>query len=232
MTRDGAGVGAGVATGAGVGAATGAGAIAVFLKDGRTCRPEDADAIRVAVPSEDADGAWRTAQTLPQTLDFSGPGPLNRSLRALVEALGGCRIVLAEAVAGIPYHVFAHSGFEVFESPDASDATLTAILEETRALAAAQAAGTEDPADVPTTPQPTSVCGVYALDLNRMQRAHPDVSTKMALREFLKTDFRELRLTFSHVPPWLAADVALVKATMLSVESSPGTWKVVIRKQA
>jgi hypothetical protein len=202
--------------------------IAVFLREDAPARPEDADAIRVAAPQ--GDGIWRTEKTLPQRLDFTGPGPLNKSLRALVEELGGCRVVLAKAVAGIPYHVFVHSGFEVYESEDASDATLTAILAETKALAAAARAGHEDPADVPTTPQPTSVCGVYALDLGRMQRAHPEVSTKMALKEFLKTDFRELRLTFSHVPPWLAADVALAKATMLSTEPEPGTWKVVIRK--
>ncbi|MDR1815795.1 MAG: hypothetical protein LBR00_03810 [Clostridiales Family XIII bacterium] len=209
--------------------------IAVFVdKAGAPALPEEAVAIRVAAAAEG--GAWRTEKTVPAALDFGGPGPLNKSLRALVAELGGCRIVLAKAIAGIPYHVFVHSGFEVYESEDASDETLTAILEEARALAetarAAEAGDlAEDPEGVPTSPQPTSVCGVYYLDLTRMQKAHPEVTTKMALKDFLRKDFQELRLAFSHVPPWLAADVSACRATMLSTETAPGTWKVVIRKK-
>jgi len=209
--------------------------IAVFLdKDDMPCAPEEATYVRVAVQRQ-TDGSWHTEKTLPSELDFAGPGPLNKSLRALVAELGGCRVVLAKTVAGIPYHVFTHCGFEVFESQDASDATLTAIAEEVRVLQAAtgtpeETEAHENPEDVPITPEPTPIDGVYTLDLIRMQKAHPEVSTKMALREFLKTDFKELRLTFSHVPPWLALDAAEAKATMLSVESEPGRWKIILKK--
>jgi hypothetical protein len=204
--------------------------IAVFAdKEGRPAAPEEAHLVTVYTQQPETD-SWRAEKSFSPTLDFSGPGPLNKSLRILVEQLGGCKIILAKRIAGIPYHVFVHSGFEVFESEDASEEILSAILEETKAISAAEAQDAEDPASVPTRPVPTSICGVYALDLGRMQRAHPEVSTKMALKDFLQTDFKELRLTFSHVPPWLALDVSKIGGSMLSKEAEPGIWKVIIRK--
>jgi hypothetical protein len=54
----------------------------------------------------------------------------------------------------------------------------------------------------------------------------------MALKDFLKGDFKELRLTCGHVPPWLANDISLAGATMTGTPGEAGQIRVVIRKNA
>jgi hypothetical protein len=61
--------------------------------------------------------------------------------------------------------------------------------------------------ECPRCPVETAERGRYFLDLVKLQEAHPEVSSKQALREFLSTSFRDLTLICSHVPPWIEAQL-------------------------
>ncbi|MDR3363505.1 MAG: hypothetical protein LBS91_00920 [Clostridiales Family XIII bacterium] len=203
--------------------------IAALLRgDGALAGAEDAEAVAVYARGAEGAGGWTVGATIPAALDYSSPSALNKTLRALIAGMPDCRIVVGREIAGIPYHVFCRQGFEVFEADVLTDALLADILQD---VAAAAAAPPEEE-DYPTKPLPTSACGIYTLDLVKMQAAHPEVSSKMALKDFLKGDFKELRLTCSHVPPWLANDISLAGATMAGTPTDAGLVRVVIRKKA
>ena len=58
-------------------------------------------------------------------------------------------------------------------------------------------------AAVPTSPVETAN-GIYYLDLIKLQNAHPDISSKKALRAFIdNSPFIRLDLVCSHIPAWL-----------------------------
>jgi hypothetical protein len=197
--------------------------IAVLLSaTGEIASAENADVITVYKKNDDG---WLEDAAFPARLDYTSPTLLHKSLRDLVMDLEDCRIVVGETISGIPYHVLCRHGFAVFEADLLTDELLTDIQKDFE-----EAEETMAEEDVPTRPMPTFECGHYALDLIRLQEVHPEISSKMALRDFLKGDFKELRLTCTHVPPWLANDVALAGATMLTTQSGPGRYKVSIRK--
>jgi hypothetical protein len=53
-------------------------------------------------------------------------------------------------------------------------------------------------------PVETSTPGVYFLDLVALQKECPEVTSKMAMMDFLKnTPFMELHLVCKHIPPWI-----------------------------
>ncbi|MDR2054706.1 MAG: hypothetical protein LBQ10_02365 [Desulfovibrio sp.] len=127
-------------------------------------------------------------------------GMRNR-LRDLVEALGRTRILLAASISGVACSALDQRGFRLCEmdgfSPEEPD-VLDALAE--RASAPARSA----PAPRPVEISP----GVYQCDLLDILGEYPDLSSKKILRPFFnETPFAELRITCSHIPPWLLPEL-------------------------
>ncbi|MDR1777370.1 MAG: hypothetical protein LBR31_06035 [Desulfovibrio sp.] len=145
---------------------------------------------------------WVCTERMPFFLD---PGldlaGMRDKLRALIDSLGQTRILLAASICGVAYSVLDQRGFRLCEmdsfSPEEAD-VLDALVERVVA-----------PVKAPSPPYPAEIApGVYQCDLTEVLREHPDLSTKKVLRPFFdKTPFVELRMAFSHVPPWLLPEL-------------------------
>ena len=118
-------------------------------------------------------------------------------IKALEQLLPQGAVIAGTSISGLAYNEFSHMGFCLCElesfSPDILDA-----------LAAEVAASAEPSAQVPAEPVAGGSPGAYTINLVEVQAAHPEVSSKKALRPFLaSTPFVELEIICSHMPPWL-----------------------------
>ncbi len=129
-----------------------------------------------------------------------GLGAMRLEIAKLIGSLGDCRIAAGSDITGVLYRELDRHGFSIFEIEDCSPETLDGILcdiDEANLFAG-------NLHDTPTKPVETETPGIYHLDLMRLQRDFPEMTSKEALREFLDTTpFYELRLVCQHIPPWL-----------------------------
>lgn len=170
--------------------------IAVFMKESGSAA-SCADASNVAVYERSANG-WITISERYVNLGVERDMPgLRCEIRRLAESLAPCTIVAGTGISGIVYQELDRKGFDIFEIAETGPEVFNAILD-----AVEQSAQSCD--EVPEKPIETEMPGVYFLDLLALQEKHPDISTKMAIKEFVEmTPFFELWLVCSHVPPWI-----------------------------
>ncbi|MDR2420763.1 MAG: hypothetical protein LBD49_01480 [Oscillospiraceae bacterium] len=178
-----------------------------------------------ALVYELAGGRWETRESIEYSPDFKSAGVLRDSLRSLISRLGDCRIVAAREMPGIAYHVFDRMGFAIFEIGEISDGVLSGILADVGERAT-EAGKEEKP---PAFPVPKNGEGRYFIDLIELQASRPEVSSKMALRGFLKTRFEELEIICSHEPPWLEAELDK-KLTLTREEAGERRVRLSIRR--
>ena len=134
---------------------------------------------------------------------------LRREVRALADRLGDCRIAAGMQMTGIIYRELDHSGFSIFEIAALSPDVLDGILQDMRESDRPE----EGPEEI-TQPMETAAPGVYTFDLIQFQNKFPEKSSKQALKNFLEhTPFYELKLTCSHIPPWLEKDYQIETTT-------------------
>ena len=143
-------------------------------------------------------GAWRRLKIIPFTLSgcYELVDMRNR-LRTIEQLLPQGAVIAGTSIAGLAYSELNQMGFCLCElerfSPEILDA-----------LAAEVAASAETSAQVPAEPVAGDSPGAYTINLVEVQAAHPEVSSKKALRPFLaSTPFVELEIICSHMPPWL-----------------------------
>ncbi len=147
---------------------------------------------------------------LEKTVDYerilpSGASKVREAAKHLTEILEECKTVAFGEISGIPYAVFDREGFLIFSIPDYSRETLNGIILDLEEMKQEQQEKLEDAEQI--KPVESEIPGIYFLDLLRIQKTHPELSTKQILQEFLHTTpFMELRLLCSHVPPWIARD--------------------------
>ena len=119
--------------------------------------------------------------------------------RNLILKLDDCKIIASAAVNGLIYNVLDRMRFAIFEIESLDAAMLDKIVNDLYNNLHNINTG----AAVPTSPVETAN-GIYYLDLIKLQHAHPDISSKKALRSFLdNTPFIQLDLVCSHIPAWL-----------------------------
>lgn len=146
--------------------------------------------------------AWRRLKTVPFTL--SGCYELvemRNRLRTIEQHLPQGAVIAGTSISGLAYSELNHMGFCLCElerfSPEILDA-----------LAAEVAASAELTARVSAQPVAGDSPGSYTINLVEVQMAHPEISSKKALRPFLATTpFVELEIICSHMPPWLEGHV-------------------------
>ena len=122
------------------------------------------------------------------------------ALRNIIVALADrfeCRVIVSQKVVGIAYQTLNKSGYEIFEAEAVTDELLDGIIQDILSAQAAQ----DSPPQEPVSPQND---GNYFFDLTRLQKAHPEVSSKQALRGFMQDSaFLSLELVCDHLPPWM-----------------------------
>ena len=134
-------------------------------------------------------------------------------IRKLIDELGDCRIIVSGKLAGIPYHIFDKMGFHIFETGDPPSQELFQYIireiEEAEAKAQASRASAAAASVSALTPVSPDHNGNYYLNLIELQQAHPEISSKKALRQFMEeTVFGRLELICNHIPPWMEAMIA------------------------
>lgn len=122
---------------------------------------------------------WHACDPVPFSLEGCETLPQMRNrLRELAQLLPAGAAIAGASISGLAYNELSRMGFCLCEldhfSPDILDALASEIL--TSAQGGVQ---------VPTAPTPTDMPGVYSINLMEVQAAHPDITSKKALRPFL-----------------------------------------------
>ena len=172
--------------------------IAVFMNDSNIV--DSAASAKCVHVFKKANNTWTVSNILG--IDFStckDISTLRKAVKELVVSLGECRIAAGKQMSGIIYRELDRYGFSIFEIDNAKPEILDGILMDLE-----EAEQSDSALETATTPVETDSPGVYAFDLIQYQRQFPEKSSKQALKEFLEhTPFYELKLTCSHIPPWL-----------------------------
>ena len=188
--------------------------IAIFsTSDGKIASPEEA---REVVIAERAGEIWEEREHIPFSLkiapdlnaatigeaDDDAIEEVRVIMRALIKRIDECRIVVGSSISGLPYQILNRAGFHIFEVDAMSQALLSQIVLDVRT--AKKEVSSES---VGTSPAPMAEKGHWYCNLLKLQEAHPEVSSKMALRDlFKRPDFKALELVCGHVPPWFDRD--------------------------
>ena len=141
---------------------------------------------------------WHAAESVPFTLADCETLPQMRDrLRQLAQLLPAEAAIAGASISGLAYNELSRMGFCLCEldhfSPDILDALASEIL-----------TSAQGEVQVPTAPTPTDMPGLYSINLMEVQAAHPEITSKKALRPFLaSTPFVELEIICGHMPPWL-----------------------------
>lgn len=179
--------------------------IAVLTRDSIPCPAEASTATLLFIRTEEG---WTLAEEIPWHLHPDSASGVRDQVRSLVLELGDCRIVVAQQISGLAYHVFDRMGFQIFEANAVSDGLFDSILSEVDAAEREQS----EAEDI-TGPVPTDETGRWFLDLIALQEKHPEISSKRALRDFLRQNrnLYELTLICSHLPPWLEGELSALR---------------------
>jgi Fe-only nitrogenase accessory protein AnfO len=123
----------------------------------------------------------------------------------LVKELKDCKILVASIITGIPFMLLDKEGFMLCEAEEMSKQLLEEIAYDYEKMKQEKERLSKDPLkDYPTAPFETKEKGVFELDMRKLQKCHPEISSKKALFPFLKEmKFSKLMIYCSHVMPWL-----------------------------
>ena len=149
------------------------------------------------------DHGWRKERTIAVSRAVTESiTQIRRDAQQLAEQILPCKIIAASELSGIPYAVFDAAGFRIFEISELSDNVLDGILEDV--VQAEQSTMLQVKVRQQMRPIETETAGFYYMDLIMLQTENPEISTKMALADFLEnTPFMMLTLRCNHVPPWI-----------------------------
>lgn len=161
---------------------------------------------------------WHACDPVPFSLEGSTAlAQMRARLRHLAHLLPTECAIAGTSISGLAYNELSRMGFCLCEldafSPDILDALASEIL--------ASAQGEEQ---VPTAPTLTDMPGVYSINLMEVQGAHPEITSKKALRPFFdSTPFVELEIVCGHMPPWLEEYLRQHRLTCSRVRQDDGT---------
>jgi hypothetical protein len=149
---------------------------------------------------------WKTVDEIGfEGVTRSSPALTRKNTESLLPLIKDCETLAGGGIAGIPFSVFNRAGFRIFEISAFGDEVFDGIVSDIQDDLNAQAEREKAVADA--GPAETSQPGVYTLDLISLQRKFPEITSKMAMRDFLENAaFEELRLTCRHIPPWIELD--------------------------
>ncbi|MDR2359935.1 MAG: hypothetical protein LBD85_01460 [Oscillospiraceae bacterium] len=175
---------------------------------------------------ERGDAGWSVTAQVDYAIAFSNSALYRDSLRNLILRLGDCKIVCGSAVTGLAYYVFERMGFSVFEVSNIDEAVLGSIIHELRDDGLFSSKESTYSAE----PRETETSGHFFIDLIKLHKFRPEVSSKVALREFIRTaKFRKLEIECSHIPPWIEEQVFTDRRLLCSSsETEPQRFRITI----
>ncbi len=188
---------------------------------------------RVAVYAKN-DGSWYVQEEITECFQkFDAATQMRPLMAALVQEMKGCRILAAAVLTGIPYMVLDKEGFMICEADVFSEQLLEEIaydFEKTCREKSEQQNAAAD--DYPAQPYETKTTGIYTIDLKRLMKAHPDMSSKKALVPFLqKGMFCQLQVICDHVMPWLGQHPVMEGYHYEAVKLEAGGYLLCIEKK-
>ena len=149
-----------------------------------------------------------------------------QALRNIIVELAArfeCRVIVSRKIVGVAYQTLNKSGYEIFEAEAVTDELMDGIIHDILSAQAVQ----DNPAQEPCSPQND---GNYYFDLARLQKAHPEISSKQALRRFMQdAAFLSLELVCDHLPPWME-DMMKERGFLYRPQRENGVHKVSISK--
>ena len=135
-------------------------------------------------------------------------------VRQLLSRFADTRIILSKQINGIAYQVLNRHGYHIFESDSIGD--LDGIVLEIEAVQNEA----QIKKNIHLEPYTKNDDGCYYLNLIELQREHPEISSKKALRRFMEEQtFMELELICQHLPPWMG-DVMTARGLQYRIESA------------
>ncbi len=151
-------------------------------------------------------GVWRERDACSVGLDASGGlSGLRRQMAGVIEMLGGCDIVLAAAVTGVPYFELEKADVAIWEMQGAFEKELLETVLQEAALAE-QARRQVQPAAVPVPEHLGN--GHYRISIKEVQE-NGGATSKQVLQGFLqKGCYEQVDIICAHVPPWLEGEFA------------------------
>lgn len=149
------------------------------------------------------DVLWKKERVVNMTREEKrSVAQIRKDVQLLIEQISPCNIIVARDLSGIPYAAFDMSGFQIFTIQTLSDEILSEIVEEV--FAADREVNLQVRIRHKLGPVEMEAAGNYYMDLVMLQNENPDITTKMALADFLAhTPFLALTIRCDHVPPWI-----------------------------
>jgi hypothetical protein len=189
----------------------------IVAKDGSVCAADEGAEI---VKYGKRNGIWEEDSRVGFRIDLSsGLLAARGSAEEACRSLADCKAVIGTSVAGVPYQIFDRGGLAILEpaSFDPSDLPhLEKLLD-----------GRPESTDA-VGPKAVDSEGNYEMDMISAQNAHPELSSKMLLKEFLeRTPFLSLEVRCRHAPPWIEA----MEDLELSSVNGPDGTLLTIRKK-
>ena len=194
--------------------------IAIYLKNREELCPfSESDSVQIY---EKNDGAWAAGGRFDYKLDLGSLVNLRKSVSKIADSLkeADCNVISGKNLSGAAYTVFDTAGFHIFDIESCDESVFDGVFSEIETAAASA---------VSVTPRETETPGVFFLDLVELQREKPEITSKMALKNFLDTEiFSELSLVCAHVPPWIINDG---RFDIKSSNSNNNVLAVITKKQ-
>jgi len=141
---------------------------------------------------------WKLIRTVEISVSVNSLMDLRQNVMEVIGKLDNCRVLIAQSITGIPYHLLDKSGFVICEAKLFNIQLLDMVYEELTLEKV------EEKIEVASIPQPTDQDGNFFFDLVKLQKYRPDISSKKALIPFLSNElFQSVTIHCSHMMPWL-----------------------------
>jgi Fe-only nitrogenase accessory protein AnfO len=161
---------------------------------------EDEITLRVFSPCLNG---WKEREEYHFSWDHRKPISFLRSeIAALAEKLKDADVIVGKTINGLFYQIFDRKGFVIIEADRFTPELLDQIAKEVELYNKKAENEAFDWRNA--RPKEAQQPGFYFLDLSKLQKKAPQVTSKMALQPFFRdTPFLRLTLRCRHVPRWL-----------------------------
>lgn len=176
------------------------------------------------LPSYEVKNYLKQKESIPQIREF---------IKELILELKDCKILVASILTGIPFMMLDKEGFMICEAEEVSDRLFKEIAYDYAKLEQEKLQLQKTPQkDYPSKPFETKEKGIFELDLGILQECHPQISSKMAIIPFLKSEtFYQLNIYCDHVMPWLEHNPAMQGYQYEVIKRESNGYQICIEKK-
>lgn len=171
-------------------------------------------------------GVWQEERSMPLRLvPGGGLAGLRQQMAAVITFLGGCRVVVAASITGVPYYELEKAGCSLWEMQGQPLDWLEEVLH-----------GEEENANIRPTPVALPVPqdlgdGRWRISIREVQQAAGGITSKQVLQKLLRRgDFSTLEILCAHVPPWLEGEWLAGSFGGTKERLANGDWLVRIQR--